>query len=591
MSDSESKTAALSVGQRLCASRYVLQTKLFENPEGSAYWVGKDRDAREDVILFFPPPFLTRETEWLDGFLEALQAPETAPWDPSFACLAVHPSAKPLPFVVFRSEVGISLEERLAQCGPKSNWEDLQSLIETIFRCLMPMHHRGRVHGRLSLDHIRFKPDGSAFVFAPGLDRLVFKFWREVSGEAIPVRWDGNASEHTLQTGQCSFSDEVFTFALLVYDSLRFVGVQVQLPRSPNMEGRSRLGNLILPNQVLQVLNDASGRDQGARLPSLSRLAAKMGFDIHLPEENPLTGLGLTSTWTRKELLVQWLGLLRRPAVLVAMTGLVMMFLVLFWWLDEHQRRSLPAASAGGAPKQEVLISDASDTEEADTPRMLRGEGVLQLTTAPSEALVIIEHAENGEKAEDFSPVTWQGLIEGAYRLRIQAVGYQSTNVLTYLIQGGERTLHVDLQPALVKLKLNTEPSSGTFRLQDHQGRWHTGSLPAEVELPLGDYLVHFSLDGKTRSERVRLEHYEVGGHRHVCVFASSQLQLLTSPEGAEVWLDGVLQGRTPLWIDGLGHGDVGIEFRLDGFRTIEETVNLAPDQVQTIRHSLLPAN
>ena len=57
MSDSESKTPALSVGQRLCASRYVLQTKLFENPEGSAYWVGKDRDAREDVILFFLPPF------------------------------------------------------------------------------------------------------------------------------------------------------------------------------------------------------------------------------------------------------------------------------------------------------------------------------------------------------------------------------------------------------------------------------------------------------------------------------------------------------------------------------------------------------
>ena len=87
------------------------------------------------------------------------------------------------------------------------------------------------------------------------------------------------------------------------------------------------------------------------------------------------------------------------------------------------------------------------------------------------------------------------------------------------------------------------------------------------------------------------MDQYEVGGYRHVCVFASSQLQLLTSPEGAEVWLDGVLQGRTPLWIDGLGHGEVGIEFRLDGFRTIEETVNLAPDQVQTIRHSLLPAN
>ena len=168
------------------------------------------------------------------------QAPDTALWDPSFVCLAVHPSAKPLPFVVFRLEVGISLEERLAQCGPKSNWEDLQSLIETIFRCPHAgMHHRGRVRASY-VGSYSIQAGWFSFVFALGLDRLVFKFWREVSGEAIPVRWDGNASEHTLMTGQCSFSDEVFTFALLVYDTVfGFVGVQVQLPRSPNMEGRS----------------------------------------------------------------------------------------------------------------------------------------------------------------------------------------------------------------------------------------------------------------------------------------------------------------------------------------------------------------
>ena len=95
----------------------------------------------------------------------------------------------------------------------------------------------------------------------------------------------------------------------------------------------------------------------------------------------------------------------------------------------------------------------------------------------------MIEHAENGEKAEDFSPVTWQGLIEDLSTSHPSSRTW-STNMLTYLIKVGKGP-SLGPQPALVKLKLNTEPSNGTFRLQDHQGRWHTGSLPAEVELPL----------------------------------------------------------------------------------------------------------
>ena len=98
--------------------------------------------------------------------------------------------------------------------------------------------------------------------------------------------------------------------------------------------------------------------------------------------------------------------------------------------------------------------------------------------------------------------------------------------MLTYLIQGGERTLHGP-QPALVKLKLN-RPQVEHFAFRIIKKVAHR-ELLAEVELPLGDYLIF--PDGKTRSERVRLDQYEVGGYRHVCVFASSQLQLLTSPE------------------------------------------------------------
>ena len=148
----------------------------------------------------------------------------------------------------------------------------------------------------------------------------------------------------------------------------------------------------------------------------------------------------------------------------------------------------------------------------------------------------------------------------------------------------------MDLQPALVKLKLNTEPSSGTFRLQDHQGRWHTGSLPAEVELPLGDYLVHFSLDGKTRSERVRLDQYEVGGIATFGVFASSQLQLLTSRREPKYGLMAFFGANSPYGSTGLDMAKLESSFGWTALEPSKRQMNLAPDQVQTIRYSLLPA-
>ena len=121
------------------------------------------------------------------------------------------------------------------------------------------------------------------------------------------------------------------------------------------------------------------GRDQGADY-LLSRLAAKMGFDIHT--RGASLGPGLTSSWTRKELLASGSDFTQACCsgchdrscddVSCPFGGLMTPAKILI--RSFHRRSS----------QTRILISDASDTEEADTPRMLR-VGVLQLTTAPGK--------------------------------------------------------------------------------------------------------------------------------------------------------------------------------------------------------------
>ncbi len=60
-------------------------------------------------------------------------------------------------------------------------------------------------------------------------------------------------------------------------------------------------------------------------------------------------------------------------------------------------------------------------------------------------------------------------------------------------------------------------------------------------------------------------------------------LVLDSSPEGAQVWLDGELRGRTPLTIRGLGGETAHLVLRRDGYAPVQRSVDLSAEKSETL--------
>jgi hypothetical protein len=72
---------------------------------------------------------------------------------------------------------------------------------------------------------------------------------------------------------------------------------------------------------------------------------------------------------------------------------------------------------------------------------------------------------------------------------------------------------------------------------------------------------------------------------------ATGSLRILSTPEGAEVRLDGELVGRTPVQHDGVGSGDHIVEFRLKGYFDHKETMKVegGREKVFSVDLKLIP--
>jgi len=585
MSSLGPKQMAMTPGQRLCRSRYVIRERLIENPEGSEYWVAQDRDAGGEVVLYFLPSFLAQDADLTETFTQQVGQLGQGPWSGSCELLATYPQAKPRPLVAMKTRVGTSLRQQLDDCGPQPTWEGLKPLIESVFACLMRMHHRTQVHGKVSLDHIRFLPDGTAFMLAPGLDRLALACWHESAGEPIPESWDPNGSDACLNNARCQVADEVYSLALMLYEGLRELGLHTRLPHTVSRQGWSRLGNLMVPDSILEALHQATGKNPRERFSTLTRLAARMGMDIHLPPPEVRDGFNAYHPMEGRALFGAGWSLFLRPRVQGCLFGALVLGIALMSWLKPASKIS-PNKQG---PKVERVGNQEPIPGDGETPQVVLGQSRLSLTSVPSEALVILESAETMQQWEDFSPVSWPELKEGAYRLRVRSMGYEATNFVTYLAKGQSKALHVNLELARVKVELDTFPSGGTYRYQDHTGKWHAGSVPAVVNLPLGDYLIHFTFQGETHTDRLELQKQEQEPLRHVSVFAASQLQVMTSPEGAAVYINEELMGHTPLVLEGLPHGPCKVKLVMPSHEIMHRLVDLIAGQSVTLRETLTP--
>jgi hypothetical protein len=218
----------------------------------------------------------------------------------------------------------------------------------------------------------------------------------------------------------------------------------------------------------------------------------------------------------------------------------------------------------GLAPwRQTVTVAGGQQTKVAATFGAAGGTASLRIISNEPDVEVYIDGEPKGK-----APLTLQNLKAGEHIVGGRKIRYK-TNEQTVRVAAGESaivSLRMEVAPpdrpkASLKVQ-STVPNAEVFVDGSSLGR-----APVDRnDLDPGKHYVVVHRDGYTdfKREIVLLENQQVVLVADLA--ATGALRILSTPEGAEVRIDGELVGRTPLSRDAVSAGEHVVEFRLKGY-------------------------
>ena len=194
---------------------------------------------------------------------------------------------------------------------------------------------------------------------------------------------------------------------------------------------------------------------------------------------------------------------------------------------------------------------------------LTRATGALAISTTPSGAWI----ERGGERLDQTTPATLEGLAAGAVTVAIGLDGYQQAVAEAEVPPDGLAELNVELEPVIAQgtLTLELEPAAAVVNLPGVDAPYAPG-----MSLPNGAYRVEVSLAGYVAQTRT----VEVDGDV-VAAFslasATQPFEVLPTPPQAVVTLLDAEQDYAPGM--SLPPGDYRVRVALEGYLDIEQTI------------------
>jgi hypothetical protein len=178
----------------------------------------------------------------------------------------------------------------------------------------------------------------------------------------------------------------------------------------------------------------------------------------------------------------------------------------------------------------------------------------LRIETDPPGAMVIL-----GDRMQK-SPALFDSVQAGTYPLHIMLAGYDPVETQ---VQSASPPPLFHLQRSSGSLSLATEPAGAAdYELLDGSAIIRRGSLPAALDgVPTGTYTVVAHRSGRTLRQSVDVDREKPASV--TLVFALGRVPVSSDPPGAEIFLGGISQGRTPLTLNlPVGPQDLSARYR-----------------------------
>ena len=210
-----------------------------------------------------------------------------------------------------------------------------------------------------------------------------------------------------------------------------------------------------------------------------------------------------------------------------------------------------------------IMLAVSSFAADEVRPRV-------NITSQPSGATVIVDGMDRGT-----TPVTLFDLTPGRHHLKYRLAGYverdrffnTNENPGPYI----EKNEVLEEEKGLLLLK--TDPAGCDIQI-DGVSVGRTPRLVTHLAVN-GSYSVKFRKAGyQDQVINVKFEGRKPLVREEKLVLASGTIDISSEPAGAEVMVNGIVKGRTPIRVTEVPRGRATVKFRLDGFA--EEVRELA---------------
>ncbi|NLB69005.1 MAG: PEGA domain-containing protein [Lentisphaerae bacterium] len=204
----------------------------------------------------------------------------------------------------------------------------------------------------------------------------------------------------------------------------------------------------------------------------------------------------------------------------------------------------------------------------------------LKLTSEPSGAAVIIDKAAAGA-----TPLATT-VEPGNHLIEVKSANYEPY-VMNVNATGMPLAEHITLVPVTSCVLIKSTPPGAKITLDGSS----IGETPRLLpELQIGSYRVEMSLEGY-KPQRLDLNVTSGRPQRLNIELASSSatLDVTSEPIGAEVTVNGILRGTTPVTVEKIPEGSSTVIVTAEGYETYQEQVSLEAGDKFTLHTPLKP--
>lgn len=206
----------------------------------------------------------------------------------------------------------------------------------------------------------------------------------------------------------------------------------------------------------------------------------------------------------------------------------------------------------------------------------------LRVETVPADAGLWI----NGVFLDN-TPAEVANLPPGEHLLTLRKAHYRELNHTLQLRRDDRRSLDLRLEPVTGLVLVRTEPPGVEVRL-DGAFKGRTPLILDDVTV--GEYRVGLSHEGyHDETIDLRIEDRVPLEIRADLTSDSAVVEVVTTPAGAELTINGISRGTTPQRVARIPAGEVRVEVTADGYLPVTQNMRLAAGEEQRLEIRLSP--